>query len=222
MRVSPYLDGGLRSGFPILRAAQMAGLEADLSPVPILGLSTERADTAPSAPPRTGFDMAMYTIGQLVPQNHQLELSLTTLYERTRRERAQILFTTANQPGEDSQFCTAGFANPSPTFGNVHATFIPGDLGKRHLTIAGYQFDPLVMKGFFLAGRQMFLAQASSPQRDVLLFVRWAKTRAAVNATRGGTSWLADRRKEVAGLWAAWGKDFDDAEKNWNGHHAMT
>ena len=215
-----YLDGGLRSGFPILRAVELSGLDAGAT-VPVLGISTERAETAPDVAPRTGFDMALYTIGQLVSQTHQWEVSHATLFEEKRRKRAALLYTTVNPDGAAGVECTEQFASPSATFGNVFATFMPEDLGKKHLSIAGYQFDPDVMQGFFLTGRRMFLDQARSKTRNVIAYLRWNVTDAVTHDATSGESWLDLERKRVARRWATWSKHFDVLERDWNAHLAV-
>jgi len=213
-----FLDGGLRSTFPALRAVELSGLGADLGHgTPVLALSTERANSLPSPPTRIGLDLALVSLGSLTHQTHHWELAYATLFEELRRDRArmpQLAVTGA-------PICGLGTASPSPPTGSIFADFMPAKIDGLEFAVKGYQFDPLVMTGLFIAGRKAFLDEARDQKRNVLEHLRWQHTAAAVKAPgSSGTSYLEDRLAQVVADKATWQLGFPKNAVEWEAHVA--
>jgi hypothetical protein len=211
-----FLDGGLRSTFPVLRAVELSALGLDLSRgTPVLALSTARAQSLPSPPPRIGIDLALVSLDSLTHETHHWELAYATLFEETRRKRARVPLSAAN----GAPICGGVTASPSPTAGAIFADFMPAKIDGLEFAVSGYQFDPKVMTGLFIAGRRAFLDEARDTKRNVLQAMGWDLVWNAVKTPGpGGTSWLDDRLALVVADKAAWQATFPKNMTEWDAH----
>ncbi len=213
-----YLDGGLRSTFPVLRAVELSGIGTDLAKsTPVLALSTEHAQSSPSTAPRTGMELALVSLDSLTHVTQHWELSYATLFEQLRRDRAKVpSMAVAGAP-----ICGLGTAAPTAPFGGIYASFMPAKIEGLELAASGYQFDPIVMHGLFLAGRQAFLDQARDDKRNVLQFLRWNRTKTAVETPgSGGKTWLDNQRAALTVERNAWLASFPKTQAAWAAHIA--
>lgn len=215
--VGTFLDGGLRSGLPALRAVQLSAIKPNLTEyTPVLAFSTERAQSTPSKAPRNGLELALVSLDSLVQQGHHWELSYATLFEQQRRKHARFpLAAVLGQP-----VCGVAVAQPTPSLGaGIFWNFMPAKIESMELGAGGYQFDPQVTTGLFLAGRKAFLDQASDPKRNVLTFLRWQMVKAAVEKPdASGDTWLNRRRAKYQVDRDAWYAGFPKTEAAWKEH----
>ncbi|NUO51472.1 MAG: patatin-like phospholipase family protein [Polyangiaceae bacterium] len=212
-----FFDGGLRSGLPALRAVQLSAIRPDLKEyTAVLAFSTEKAQSTPSTAPRSGLELALVSLDSLVQQGHHWELGFASLFEQQRRKRAR--YASAAVLGQP--VCTQGVAQPTPALGGaISFSFMPEKINGMELGAGGYQFDPTVTTGLFLAGRKAFLDQASSQKRNVLTFLRWKYVKQAIEAPDGsGKTWLAKRLDKYNADFATWDATFPKTPAAWKAH----
>lgn len=187
-----WLDGGLRSGSPALRATLLTRITG--SPAlrgRVLALSTELSEGArtPSGVPRGGLENAVRSVGATVNQGHKWEAAYATLYQRERARRAEAVDClrrtrprapespgappAAERPSPEPRSTPgprAPGAYPSALAGYI--VFLPSTISPK-LIASGYQFDPLWMRGLFLHGQILAVAQILDASRSVLDYLGW-------------------------------------------------
>lgn len=166
-----WLDGGLRSGNPVLRAVLSARVRPPGSARGgqlegrVLAINTHRVEGIPSSVPATAPDLLFNFIGGFVEQTRQWELAYATALERARARRYAAI-ERLYHPGVTAALPVA--VPPAPG-GNVYSVFVPDDIKPTPLSATGYVFDPVVMTGLFLWGQRAFLRDAASVTR----FLEW-------------------------------------------------
>jgi Patatin-like phospholipase len=156
-----WLDGGLRSGFPALRALRMtrptpllqkvqrrASTDPPLaSTLRVLAVDTGRLDGQAASQFKSIADVALNSIGQLASQNDVYE-SVMAQDEAALRDRAVAAMIK----------CPEGIhpeavPNLSPDDSLVLPVFVPADIPDAIVAAAEYSFDRYVMRGLFMWGR---------------------------------------------------------------------
>lgn len=162
-----WLDGGLRSGNPAMRAVYAARARDGALYTRVLAINTHRAEGIPSRGPAGAPGLLFDFVGGLVDQTRQWELAYSGALERLRRQRYGALRCLV----EDCGAIGARVATPALPTGNVMSVFVPDDIRPSTLTAGGYVFDPVVMTGLFLWGQKSFLRDAA----EVYRFLGWGK-----------------------------------------------
>lgn len=168
-----WYDGGVRSALPSKRAALMTYGR-------VLALSTGRLLGEPASY-SNGFNILVGSAGQAIGQNALGELSQTHLFQAQRaiqRTWLTACFKGGKSPLKPHLACIAPehrnvqqntlhrLYSPSPSKGGLWPVFVPENIQPGRLLVAGYTFDPYVMRGLFLWGQRTFF------QRRRALF-RW-------------------------------------------------
>lgn len=119
-RCGSWLDGGLRSGFPLARALRFNAISPNrrrfprIPPLRALSLSTDRLHGNSDPEPGTVIDIAMQAIGEMGNQNHVFEVALAQ-HDATRQlARFRALHDRLNPP-PPRQPPPSGAATPAPT-----------------------------------------------------------------------------------------------------------
>lgn len=198
-----WVDGGLRSGTPALRALQLTDWptprapgtgRAGYHPLRVLALNTNRSESVPSGPIQGAFPMLFGMIGALVSQTRQWEQAFVVPYAELRRNEVCDL-----RPGA-CEAPRAAVSLPTPSAfsraGLLTSIWVPEKLEPTGATTDAYQFDPLMMLGLFLLGERTFV---ESLPRDRLGELGWSTVREYLdNAT------LAKWQKDVAARAETW------------------
>ncbi len=202
-----WLDGGLRSGAPALRAMMLTraryGVERSGR---VLVISTERSEGLAAPDPSSGMEDALYSLGALVHQMHHWETAYANLYRNQRDGR--IRFFESVVLGHDVEGLSV--ASPGAGFGSLYAVFVPASLEPRRLAAAAYQFDPLMMRGLFLWGQRIALDQMRDTKRGILDFLGWVSVKDA--------GYLSQRRRAWDARFDAYRSEFERVEADWSGH----
>lgn len=156
-----WFDGGMRSGLPVLRALSLSRgapvLEAPRgeASLRVLGLDTGRLTSSPSPAPKILVDVAMGALEQLYTQNGTSELSLAqTVAEQRDAELSALRALMVPTAPKFVRSAGPGAKNP-----RVRGLFVPSDVPDWIVVGAGYAFDPPVMRGLFLWGREVARTQ---------------------------------------------------------------
>ncbi len=190
-----WLDGGLHSGTPVLRALGLAG-----DGVPVLAINTHRAEGIPAHAPDHAFDVLFSTLGTMVDKTRAWEIALGELRNEERHRKFRFL-TRLLRSGDKTLGKRLG---PMPwrwqrksrwssrrkdeevlkqklkqkparrpkrrRFNSqVAAVFVPATIEPKHLFASGYTFDPMVMKALFANGQRALLDQ----RRKLLPWLGW-------------------------------------------------
>ncbi len=171
-----WLDGGLRSGDPALRAAMLTRVTTDQGTRGhVLALTTEHSEGDLASVPKSGMEINLDGLGTMVDQGHRWEAAYATLYQPARATRA------ANYHALLQNLPPSGIAsaNPGALFGDVFSVWMPQQMDPPELVSSGYQYDPLWMRGSFLYGQRVANDQMRDSQRNVLDFLGWSALRRA-------------------------------------------
>jgi hypothetical protein len=214
-----WLDGGVRSGTPALRALQLSDWPAPRAPIQasggpfqplrVLAVNTNRAEGSPNPPIQGAFPVLFGMIGAFVGQARQWEQAFVVPFAQLRRSEACDLAP---------RLCEAPAAPPvislpTPSLftraGLLTAVYAPEKLEPAGAASDAYQFDPFMMLGLFLLGERTFV---SSDPRGLLGDLGWTTVRDHLDAAR-----VAAWKKDVEGRVAAYRARFDDAafRKRW-------
>lgn len=151
-----WFDGGMRSGLPALRALALSrGAPVLERPRPgaglrVLGLDTGRLTSSPSPAPKLLVDVAMDALEQLYTQNGTSELALAQIVAQQRDAELFLLHAAMRPSAMAARFTAPGASDP-----RVRGLFVPSDVPDWIVVGAGYAFDPPVMRGLFLWGREV-------------------------------------------------------------------
>jgi len=168
---STWFDGGLRSGFPALRALRLARPQALTPPeggrLRVLALETGRLNGLPASRPSTILDVSLNAIGQMADANTVDELVLAQLASTQReREFAAMRATPTAAPAKTPATTPATPAVPKapgvkiavPASAtddwSVSAVYVPSEVPSGLIADSGYAFDRYVMRGLFTWGRR--------------------------------------------------------------------
>jgi hypothetical protein len=164
-----WIDGGLRSGFPVLRALKLSrpraltpGSEATLR---VLALETGRLNGLPNPRPQTIADVALNAIGQMANANTVDEFVLAQLTS-SQRERELGALLSVLDGGAPGAAAAPGPATPHAEGGPpvplgadddlaVAGVYVPSEVPTAIVADSGYSFDPYVMRGLFTWGRRV-------------------------------------------------------------------
>jgi hypothetical protein len=194
-----WVDGGVRSGTPALRALQLtdwptprdpiAGSGGPFHPLRVLAINTSRAEGTPSGPIQGTFPVLFGMIGALVGQARQWEQAFVVPYAELRRSELCDL-----RPGACEAPPRAAISLPAPSLftraGLMTAVFAPEKIEPASATSDAYQFDPFAMLGLFLLGERTFV---ESDPRELLGDLGWITVRDHLDNQR-----LAAWKKDVA------------------------
>jgi hypothetical protein len=168
-----WLDGGLRSGTPVVRALDMSHPGQK-----VLVINTHRAEGVPHGPYKDAGEVFFGTLDALIPQTRQWEMAYAQLARERRRLDTCIVLERV-QPGvkvpvgSDPLACQAArVPGVSPGLlltGDVFSVFVPDDISPPELYAGGYTFDPQTTRGLFAWGQKTFLES----RKSVLGWLRW-------------------------------------------------
>lgn len=160
---STWIDGGLRSGFPALRALRLARPQALTPPeggrLRVLALETGRLNGLPAPRPSTILDVSLNAIGQMADANTVDELVLAQLASTQReREFAAMRAPPAAAPATPALPRAPGLRIAVPASAtddwSVSAVYVPSEVPSGLIADSGYAFDRYVMRGLFTWGRR--------------------------------------------------------------------
>lgn len=227
LKVNGYwLDGGLRSGSPALRAmllTRITGLAGRRGGV--LALSTELAQGGPlpSAEPGGALENWARSVGALVNQGHLWETAFASLYQREHAHDAEVvgrlrskqpnhLIAEETATADKAVYFRTMSSSPPPLegLGDLYTVFLPSSLPGR-LLASGYQFDPLRMRGLFLEGQRLAIEHMRDRKRRVLEFLAWKLHK---NQAFDFSRWITARRGLIARRISAWQAKEDEHERD--------
>lgn len=203
-----WLDGGLRSGVPALRALQLGGLiaphDGHIGAGRVLALNTHRASGthATVGPDTTGLTMLIESISPMIEEIRESEMATTEIYGREQRRRFCATALDWHVAGEfDCDATTEMLAAIPITYQEVWPEFVPTDLPDA-VVAGGYTFDPIVLTSLFYAGVRVFLRTVaredcsahSTGDLDALYWLGWMGTR------RGGRQLADNQHSPVSDL----------------------
>lgn len=145
-----YVDGGLRSQLPALRAL-LRSRATPLLPAPtlrVLALDTGRLSPLPSAPPKIFVEPILNSLEQYATQQDLTELAFAQRLAEQRDEE----FTALQAASSPTPLLRAG--RPSANDPRVDGVYVPSDVPDWVVVGAGYSFDRYVMRGLFVWGQQ--------------------------------------------------------------------
>lgn len=206
-----WFDGGMRSGLPVLRALSLSRA-APVMDTPrrpgllrVLGLDTGRLTSSPAAAPSTLVDVAMGALEQLYTQNGTSELLLAQQQAELRDAELAVLSALLRPV---SQVARRGGDQVLADDPRVRGLFVPSDVPDWVVVGAGYAFDPPVMRGLFIWGREVARTQLLSAELGQKLGWPVADAMQRLEETRRDdayTAWLdAYRSESVCPAWEAW------------------
>ena len=167
-----WLDGGLRSGTPVVRALDMSHPGQR-----VLVINTHRAEGVPHGPYKDAGEVFFGTLDALVPQTRQWEMAYAQLARERRRLDTCIVWGHV-QAGVKAQgtfealTCQPDVPRVIPGLlltGDVFSVFVPDDISPPELYAGGYTFDPQTTRGLFAWGQKTFLES----RKSVLGWLRW-------------------------------------------------
>jgi hypothetical protein len=200
-----YVDGGLRSQLPALRAL-MRSRATPLLPTPtlrVLALDTGRLTPLPSPPPKIFLTPILDSLEQYATQQDLTELAFAQHLAELRDDEFEALRLqkTPNVPPPQRL--------PSANDARVDGVYVPTDVPDWVVVGAGYSFDRYVMRGLFVWGQQVARRKLRSTLPAQL---GWApalgdQVRAVVverEADRDFKDWLSAYSKPVCPAFDAW------------------
>ena len=213
-----WLDGGLRSTFPVALAVEMQRpRRSALAPAglgQILAIDAGRVEGVPSHRPTDSLGLIMDSIGELTHQIARSELAFAQAHELHRRARTCYLATQTDDPAKCVTEERAAALGPSAS-STVWSVYVPDSIQPRILAASGYTFDPEAMTGLFLWGEKVFLEQ----RRRVLEILGFGRTLSLaedmMNARLKEVNSRIDelRRRYSAAHPRAWQDHLDDRRK---------
>ncbi|MFZ5439761.1 MAG: patatin-like phospholipase family protein [Myxococcota bacterium] len=202
-----WIDGGLRSVLPALRALSYSR-PTPLLPAPtlrVLALDTGRLTSLPSPKPRLALDPMLNSLEQFASQQDLTELAFAQRAAELRDDEVEALAreVAAATP-------TKLMTRPSVDDARVDGVYVPSDVPDWVVAGAGYSFDRYVMRGLFLWGQQVARARFGGGVLAKRLGWPAALVTAleAVLAERAADpdfqQWLASYQRPVCPTFEAW------------------
>ncbi|APR76742.1 Hypothetical protein A7982_02089 [Minicystis rosea] len=194
-----WVDGGVRSGTPALRALQLtdwptprapiAGSGGPFHPLRVLAINTSRAEGVPSGSIQGAFPALFGMIGAFVGQARQWEQAFVVPYAELRRqELCDLRPSVCDAPPK------VAVSLPAPSLftraGLLSAVYVPEKVEPASAAADAYQFDPFMMLGLFLLGERTFV---ESDPRELLGDLGWITVRDQLDNQR-----LSAWKKDVA------------------------
>jgi hypothetical protein len=183
---STWNDGGLRSGFPVLRALRLSRPRALYTQSPellsqhrgelrVLGIDTGRRNGLPNARPANIVDVSFNAIGQMASANTVDEFALAQLASSQREREFHVMrdalqekapppkstavpTTDAGVPVEEEGVELEGIGDV-PDAWSVASVYVPSEVPPGIVADSGYAFDRYVMRGLFTWGRKVALSR---------------------------------------------------------------
>ncbi|HSC86165.1 MAG TPA: patatin-like phospholipase family protein [Polyangiaceae bacterium] len=175
-----WLDGGLRSGLPAYYALQFNRPECPLTDVPesgteraqlrMLAISTGRLTGMRSSPADDLLSIAKEAIGEMGSQVLASEAATVVLLADRQNARwrgfachdsptptVETDSTVAPSAGTESATESAASSANVGSSSQVELVFVPDGLPDYLVAGAGYRFDPFIMRGLFVHGRDVAL-----------------------------------------------------------------
>jgi hypothetical protein len=220
-----WLDGGLRSGFPALRALNMTRPNV-LDPLPdnkpqhrlrVLAINNGQLDGSAHKRSQGIHEVALNAIGQLSGQSEQYELVLAQ-QDSALRERAvgAILYGLAGPRDAtlDAGIIVNPYALPTATDDDaVSPVWVPGEVKPSVTAGAEYSFDKYIMRGLFTWGRRLAVKRLTEQgigtpeekqQRELARWLGWTVIADAM---------FGEAKKDAADeKWQAWQSAYEHEE----------
>jgi len=140
-----WLDGGLRSGFPALRALRLTRPTHTLR---VLAIDTGRLDGMPNTRPSMIHEVALNAIGQMGNQSDVYEVVMAQQFANERDHDVKAIKEALGVVEHDA------VPNPQDDW-SVMPIFVPTDAPPALVAQAGYAFDRYVMRGLWTWGRRV-------------------------------------------------------------------
>lgn len=202
-----WVDGGLRSVLPALRALSLSR-PTPLLPAPtlrVLALDTSRLTSLPTPKPRLALEPMMNSLSQFASQQDLTELAFAQRAAELRDEEVEALAR------EHTPSPAKLMARPSVDDARVDGVYVPSDVPDWVVAGAGYSFDRYVMRGLFVWGQQVARARLGSGG-TLATRLGWAPALVtqleAVIAERAAApdfqAWLAAYTRPVCPAFASW------------------
>ncbi|MFO0598231.1 MAG: patatin-like phospholipase family protein [Myxococcaceae bacterium] len=201
-----WVDGGLRSQLPALRALARSR-PTPLLPAPslrVLALDTGRLTPLPSPPPTVFVQPVLNSLEQYATQQDLTELAFAQRLAELRDDEVRALLDAMTKPDAMKRA-----ARPSADDPRVDGVYVPADVPEWVVAGAGYSFDRYVMRGLFVWGQQVARLKLNGGLGAKLgwpadLDAEAKKVVAERAADAGFQAWLADYSKPVCPAFADW------------------
>lgn len=200
-----YVDGGLRSQLPALRALMRSRATPLLSSptLRVLALDTGRLTPLASSPPKIFLQPILNSLEQYATQQDLTELAFAQRLAELRDDEFSAL-QTASAP-----LVFPRAARPSANDARVDGVYVPSDVPDWVVVGAGYSFDRYVMRGLFVWGQQVARKKLAATLAAQL---GWSpalvtEVRAVVaerEVDQGFKDWLSAYSKPVCPAFDAW------------------
>ncbi len=185
---STWIDGGLRSGFPVLRALRLSrpralSTRSDESPpqhrgeLRVLGIDTGRRNGLPNPSPKSIVDVSFNAIGQMAGANTVDEFALAQLASTQRERELRVLRDTLRAPrgavatkvlplraidagtADEQEASELDTLGDVPDAWSVDSVYVPTEVPTGIVADSGYAFDRYVMRGLFTWGRRVAMSR---------------------------------------------------------------
>lgn len=190
-----WLDGGLRSGFPVYRALRMTRpalkpfVADDTARLRVLAIDTGRLQGLPSSRPEDLPGVGLNAVGQMASQN-MLDEVVMAQQMAILREKQLSEILAGPRPEPDAGAFTEERTPIEDMDSRVSAVFVPTEVPSAIVAEAGYSFDRYVMRGLWVWGRVVAL--------DRILNGDGADKRRSGLLTRLGWKDIANKMMELA------------------------
>ncbi|MFT3710863.1 MAG: patatin-like phospholipase family protein [Archangium sp.] len=201
-----YVDGGLRSQLPALRAL-MRSRATPLLRAPtlrVLALDTGRLTPLPSPVPKIFLAPILGSLEQYATQQDLTELSFAQHLAELRDDEFEALAFQKAPPGTPPPQRLPGASDA-----RVDGVYVPSDVPDWVVVGAGYSFDRYVMRGLFVWGQQVARKKLAAAMPSQLGWspVLVERVRAVVAeraADQDFKTWLEAYSKPVCPAFDAW------------------
>lgn len=194
---STWLDGGLRSAFPVLRALRLSrplALMRRSAPrrfLRVLAIETGRRNGLPQPRPGSVVDISLNAIGQMASANTVDEFALAQAVSSQRERefdairKAKAAATAKGRPTGPGAAALALDVDAEevgvPDDWSISVVYVPDEVPPGIVADSGYAFDRYVMRGLFTWGRRVAMSRIRGeteaggvePERQLPTLLGW-------------------------------------------------
>lgn len=193
---STWLDGGLRSAFPVLRALRLSrplALMRRSAPrrlLRVLAIETGRRNGLPQPRPGSVVDVSLNAIGQMASANTIDEFALAQAvssqrereFDAIRKARAAAAKEHPQGPGATALAMDIEAEEVGvPDDWSISVVYVPDEVPPGIVADSGYAFDRYVMRGLFTWGRRVAMSRirgeteagGADPARQLPTLLGW-------------------------------------------------